>query len=255
MNANEQTHAGDAGRGVAIVTGAARRIGAAIATELHRRGLSVLIHCRQSRTEAQELIERLEGQRPGSARIFQADLAEESAPGRIVEAALDAFGRLDVLVNNASIFYPQQLDEATPSSWETLMTVNLRAPFFLSRAAAPSLARQGGAIVNLADIYGVVPLLDHAVYSQSKAALIAQTRALARELAPEVRVNAVAPGAILWPEEGASGERNEEILRRVALGRLGRPEDIAGAVAFLALDAPYVTGQLLAVDGGRLLNM
>jgi len=252
---------------VAIVTGAARRIGATIAEALHARGLSVLIHCRTSRTQADELAARLNGERAGSAAVITTELADDAAPAAIIGAALSAFGRVDVLVNNASSFYPTPLvqasgahpsgTQATNADWHALIDSNQRAPFWLSLEFARAVTEAGGSIVNLVDIHGIVPLADHAIYSQAKAGLIMQTRALAKDLAPKIRVNGVAPGTILWPEGEAanSEEAMRDILERVPLGRQGRPEDIAGAVAFLALDAPYITGQILAVDGGRLLNM
>jgi pteridine reductase len=251
MTAQEQVSA----KRVAIVTGAARRIGAVIARRLHERGLSVVIHYRGSADEARALADDLNRQRADSAVTVQADLADHSAPDTIRQAALDAFGRIDVLINNASAFYPTPLGEATQDQWDELMASNLRAPFFLSQACAPELQCGEGAIVNLVDIHGIVPLPHHPIYSPAKAGLIAQTRSMARELAPSVRVNGVAPGAILWPEHDESPEVGREILEKVPLQRQGRPEDIAGAVCFLALDAPYITGQILAVDGGRLLNM
>jgi pteridine reductase len=243
------------GNPVAIVTGAARRIGSTIARRLHARGLDVVIHYRGSEADAVGLRDELEAGRAGSVALVRADLADDSAPTAIRDAAMQAFGGIDVLVNNASAFYPTPVGEATGEHWEELMASNLRAPFFLSQACADELSARAGAIVNLVDIHGQVPLSRHPVYSQAKAGLIMQTRAMAKELAPAVRVNAVAPGAILWPEGDQSPEAGADILERVPLERQGRPEDIAGAVAFLALDAPYVTGQILAVDGGRLLNM
>lgn len=241
---------------VAIVTGAARRLGAAIAAELHRRGLDVMIHCRQSGAEAEQLAASLNEARSGSAAVVQADLEDNAAPDFIIEQTRQRFGRVDVLVNNASAFYPTPLAEARPSDWDVLMASNQRAPFWLSLAAAKAMT-EGGAIVNLVDIHGMVPLADHAIYSQAKAGLIMQTRALAKDLAPSVRVNAVAPGSILWPENDSQNNEQamQDILDRVPLRRQGTPADIAGAVAFLALDAPYVTGQVIAVDGGRRLNM
>ncbi|TVQ37440.1 MAG: SDR family oxidoreductase, partial [Wenzhouxiangella sp.] len=178
-----------------------------------------------------------------------------AAPEVIVKAALKAFGRIDMLINNASAFYPTPVAEATAAHWDELMASNLRAPFFLSQVAEPHLSRRGGSIVNLVDIHALVPMQRHTVYCQAKAGLVMQTRALAKELAPSVRVNGVAPGAILWPENEDSPEAAAAILDRIPLGHQGRPQDIAGAVTFLALDAPYVTGQILAVDGGRMLNM
>lgn len=240
---------------VAIITGAARRIGATTAEFLHRRGLNVVIHYRGSADAAAELSERLNALRADSAVTVQADLSDPQAPALILKAALDAYGRLDVLINNASAFYPTPIGEATAEHWDDLFASNVRAPFFLSQACAPHLARRGGAIVNLVDIHALVPMQRHSVYGMAKSGLVMQTRALAKELAPDIRVNGVAPGAILWPENEDSPEAAEAILDRVPLGHQGRPEDIAGAVTFFALDAPYVTGQILAVDGGRMLNM
>ena len=242
---------------VAIVTGGAKRIGAVIAENLHSRGLNVLIHCRASRAEADALVARLNKSRADSAAVTEADLRDDAAPDAIVGAALSAFDRVDVLVNNASAFYPTPVTDASHPDWHALIDSNQRAPFWLSLAFAKALGGNAGSIVNLVDNHGIVPLADHAIYSQAKAGLIMQTRALAKDLAPEVRVNGVAPGSILWPEGDAanSEESMRDIMARVPLKRQGRPEDIAGAVAFLALDAPYITGQILAVDGGRLLNM
>ena len=252
-------HQGDK---VAIVTGGARRIGAVIVERLHARGLNVLVHCRSSSTQANELAARLNDKRAKSVAVIQAELSDDAAPAALVGAALSAFGRLDVLVNNASAFFPTPIANSTkgdPSNadWHTLIDSNQRAPFWLSLAFARVAGEAGGSIVNLVDIHGIVPLADHAIYSQAKAGLIMQTRALAKDLAPAIRVNGVAPGSILWPEGDAtnSEESMRDIVARVPLKRQGRPEDIAGAVAFLAVDASYVTGQILAVDGGRLLNM
>ena len=247
---------------VAIVTGGARRIGATIVTALHARGVNVLIHCRTSRAEADELAARLNAQRAESAAVIEAELSDDAAPAALVGAALSAFGRLDVLINNASAFYPTPIADLTTADasqpdWHALIDSNQRAPFRMSLEFVRAAAEAGGSIVNLVDIHGIVPLADHAIYSQAKAGLIMQTKALAKDLAPAVRVNGVAPGTILWPEGEAanSEEAMRDILERVPLARQGRPEDIAGAVTFLALDAPYITGQILAVDGGRLLNM
>lgn len=240
----------------AIVTGGARRIGAVIVERLHARGLNVLIHCRKSRAEADELAARLNDARSDSAAVIETELGDDAAPEAILGAALSTFGRVDVLINNASTFYPTPVSDASHPDWHALIDSNQRAPFWLSLAFARA-AGDEGAIVNLVDIHGIVPLADHAIYSQAKAGLIMQTRALAKDLAPGVRVNGVAPGSILWPEGDAanSEESMRDIMARVPLKRQGSPDDIAGAVAFLALDAPYVTGQILAVDGGRLLNM
>ncbi len=251
MTSEQQGHDGQ----VAIVTGAARRIGAEIARALHRRGLSLVIHYRSSADDAERLAAELNRQRADSVTLLGGELADPALPDRLVGTALEQFGRIDVLINNASAFYPTPVGQATVDQWDELMASNLRAPFFLSQACAPQLGAVGGAIVNLVDIHALVPMQRHAVYCQAKAGLVMQTRSLAKELAPSVRVNAVAPGAILWPESDQSPEAAQGILERIPMHRQGRPEDIAGAVCFLALDAPYVTGQILAVDGGRLLNM
>ncbi|MCH8478110.1 MAG: pteridine reductase [Wenzhouxiangella sp.] len=249
------TSGSGSGNRVAIVTGGARRIGAEIVRSLHQRGLDICLHFRGSEAAAGALRDELVAMRAGSVVLVQAELADDAAGEQIKSAALAAFGRIDVLVNNASAFYPTPVGEATAAHWDELMASNMRAPFFLSQACAAHLARRGGAIVNLVDIHALVPMQRHAVYCQAKAGLVMQTRALAKELAPEVRVNGVAPGAILWPENEDSPEAAAAILDRIPLGHQGRPEDIAGAVTFLALDAPYVTGQILAVDGGLTLNM
>ena len=241
----------------AIITGGARRIGAEIARHLHRRGLNICLHYRGSEAPARELVTALNSERATSAALVQADLADPAAAQRIHDAALEAFGRIDVLINNASAFYPTPVKQASQAEWDDLFASNARGPYFLSQVCAPELARRPGAIVNLVDIHGLVPLKDNSIYSMAKAALVMQTRALAKDLAPMIRVNGVAPGSILWPEgEAEAGqEAQQAILERVPLQRQGTPADIAGAVTFLALDAPYVTGQILAVDGGRMLNM
>lgn len=243
-------------RKVAIVTGAARRIGAVIVRRLHARGIKVLIHCNGSIEQAENLAAELNTQRANSAAVIRAELGDDAAPARIVAAALKHFGRIDLLINNASSFYPTPTERSTHADWAALIDSNQRAPFWLSLAAAAHMG-DGAAIVNLVDIHGLVPLKHHAIYSQAKAGLIMQTRALAKDLAPGVRVNGVAPGSILWPEGAAeqSEQAMLDILERVPLKRQGTPDDIAGAVEFLALDAPYITGQILAVDGGRTLNM
>ncbi len=240
---------------VALVTGAGRRIGAAIATALHGRGCEVLLHYRGSEPETAALAASLNDQRPGSAHTVQGDLSAPDGPERIAAQARKFATRLDVLVNNASRFYPTPVGDVSGDTWKDLMGSNLRGPFFLSQALLPELRESRGAIVNIVDIHAERPMRGHAVYCMAKAGLVMMTRSLARELGPEIRVNAVAPGAILWPEDEPSEEVKESILGRTALQRLGAPADIAGAVAYLALDAPYVTGQVLAVDGGRSLNI
>jgi pteridine reductase len=237
---------------VALITGGARRIGASITRALHRQHCRVIVHYRGSAEPAQRLIAALNDQRPGSAIALQADLGDPTAVRDLAARAGDAFGALDVLVNNASRFYPTPLAGADDHDWEAIMHSNLRAPFLLSQHLATALAAGGGgAIVNLIDIYAEKPLLNHSLYCMAKAGLAMMTRSLARELGPAVRVNGVAPGAVLWPEQGQPRQR--DILDAIALGRTGEPDEIAAAVAWLALHAPYVTGQILAVDGGRSL--
>jgi pteridine reductase len=236
---------------VALVTGAARRIGAAIARRLHADGASVVLHYRGAEAETASLEAELNAARAKSAAKVKADLLAPIAPRMLVADSLQRFGRLDLLVNNASSFYPTAVGSIEASHWEDLIGSNLRAPLFLAQEAAAELAKNGGAIVNIADIHAERPLKGYLVYSVAKAGLVALTRSLALELAPGVRVNAVAPGAIAWPEDGqfAPAER-ERIVAGTPLARLGSPEEIARAVHFLAT-APFVTGQVLAVDGGR----
>lgn len=237
---------------VILITGAARRVGACIATTLHAAGCSIAIHCRGSRHEADALAARLEATRPGTTAVLQADLLELDALPGLVAGVQARFGRLDGLVNNASSFYPTPIGTLTAAQWADLSGSNLRAPLFLSQAAAPHLREAGGAIVNIVDIHAERPLAGYPAYSAAKAGLLGLTRALAIELAPLVRVNGVSPGAIEWPEDGQfPPEEREAIVRHTLLQRVGSPQDIAGAVRFLMLDAPYITGQILAVDGGR----
>jgi pteridine reductase len=235
----------------ALITGGAKRLGAAIARELHAAGAAVLIHYRDSEAEAAKLEAELNGLRPRSAAKVKAELLAPIAPRALVSAALDAFGRLDLLVNNASSFFPVAVGDIEPSHWEELVGSNLKAPLFISQQAAPELAKREGAIVNVVDIHADRPLKGYSVYTIAKAGLAALTRSLALELAPRVRVNGVSPGAIAWPDDGQfdPAERSR-ILATTPLGRVGSPLDIARAVHFLAC-APYVTGQIIAVDGGR----
>ena len=237
--------------GVALVTGAARRIGAAVARALHRRGLSVALHYRRSRDEARALARTLDRERAGAVATFDADLLDAGAPERLVSAVVSRFGALDVLVNNASSFYPTPIDAATEAQWDDLVGTNLKAPFFAIRAAAPFLAAGRGSVVNLADVHGRNPVAGYPVYCSAKAGLIMLTRALALELAPEVRVNAVAPGIALWPEGDRDGQAQAKAVQWVPLRRAGSAEEVADAVAWLALDASYTTGEVLAIDGGR----
>ena len=238
----------------ALITGAAHRIGAAIARLLHAQGMDLLIHYRQSAAPAESLRDELEAQRPDSVRLVQADLHEQESHQQLVDSALEFRQRLDLLVNNASSFYPTPLAEATQEQWDDLIGSNLKAPFFLSRAAAPHLRQHRGAIINLIDIHAERPLKNYPIYSVAKAGNAMLVKSLARELGPEIRVNGIAPGAILWPEQGLSDEDRETILERTALKRPGTPEDIAQTLLFLLRDAPYITGQIIAVDGGRTLQ-
>lgn len=240
---------------VALVTGAARRVGAAIARRLHAAGASVVLHYRSAEREAVQLEKELNAARAGSALRVKADLLAPIAAQALVGATLQRFARLDLLVNNASAFYPTRLGEIESSHWEELIGSNLRAPLFLAQAAAPQLALAGGAIVNIADIHAERPLKGYVVYNVAKAGLAALTRSLALELAPAVRVNAVAPGAIAWPEDGQfePAERSR-ILATTPLARTGTVEEVAQAVHFLAT-ASFVTGHVLAVDGGRNIHL
>jgi pteridine reductase len=235
----------------ALITGAARRVGAAIARALHGAGASVVLHYRSSAEDAAELAQELNSARPGSASLVSADLLELDALPALARSAAEAFGGLDVLVNNASSFYPTPVGDITEIDWDDLIGTNLKAPLFLSQAVAPALHANRGLIVNLADIHGMRPLRRHPVYSVAKAGLIMLTRSLARELGPHVRVNAIAPGPVLWPEDGLDTALQAEIIDRTALKRPGSAEDVARAVLFFATEAPYITGQVLAIDGGR----
>jgi len=242
-----------AGR-VALITGAAARIGAEIARTLHGQGMDLVLHYRRSATEASTLAAELERDRPASVLLAQADLGDCQALSDLIERAAALRGRLDLLVNNASSFYPTPIGTATQAQWDELMASNLKGPFFLSQAAAPWLRASAGAIVNLVDIHGERPLKDHPIYCMAKAGNAMMVRALARDLGPEVRVNGVAPGAILWPEQGMGEHAQQQILARTALGRPGTPADVARAVLFLVRDADYVTGQIINVDGGRTVQ-
>ncbi|MFC3551303.1 pteridine reductase [Lysobacter cavernae] len=239
---------------VALITGSAKRIGAAIARTLHAAGYDLALHYRHSQDEAAALAAALERTRPGSTLLLPADLAEFDRLPELVAHTIGRFGRLDALVNNASAFTPSPIGSTTPALWDALLASNARAPFFLAQAAAPHLQATRGAIVNLTDIYGERPLRQHTVYCMAKAALLMMTRSLALELGPEVRVNAVSPGAILWPEDGGNAAAQQAMLARTPLARTGTPEEVAEAVRWLLQDAHYSTGQVLHLDGGRLLN-
>ncbi|MBL0121478.1 MAG: pteridine reductase [Betaproteobacteria bacterium] len=240
-----------------LVTGAAKRVGAVIARTLHAAGVNVIVHCNRSRADADKLVKELNVQRPHSAALLQGDLLAYNALKGLIDHAASEFGRLDGLVNNASSFFATPVGAIDEDSWHELIDSNLKAPLFLSQAAAPYLRKTHGSIVNIVDIHAERPLKDFVVYTVAKAGLAGLTRSLALELGPEVRVNGVSPGAILWPEVGNHGGNDfpeaeqTRIISLTPLKRVGAPEDIAGAVKYLMLDAPYVTGQILAVDGGR----
>jgi pteridine reductase len=235
----------------ALVTGAGRRIGAAIAEGLHAAGANVVVHYRKSGEAAQALVATLNTARPDSALAVQADLAESGAPEQLLADVIAQTTRLDVLVNNAAGFYPTPLGSITEEQWDDLLGSNLKAPLFLCQAALPHLQESRGVIINIVDIHSQRPLKNHPVYGAAKAGLAMLTRSLAKDLGPDIRVNGVSPGAILWPESGMPERIQKNIIGKTALKRAGSPEDIAGAVLFLVRDAPYVTGQILAVDGGR----
>ena len=241
---------------VALVTGAAQRIGAAIARELHAAGCNVLLHCRSSRAEADALAAELNAMRRDSAAVLQADLTQLPQVEQLAAAAIAHWSHIDLLVNNASGFFPTPVGTVNEPEWDSLFASNLKGPFFLSQALVPALRERRGAIVNIVDVYAELPLAQHAVYTMAKAGVAMMTRALAQELGPDVRVNGVAPGVILWPAEEnpeLGGAKAEALLAQTALKRIGDPADIARAVRYLGLEAGYVTGQILAVAGGRTL--
>jgi pteridine reductase len=237
---------------VALVTGGARRVGAQIARKLHARGMKLVIHYRSSEQEAHRLQQELHDIRSESVMLVRGDLLRgPKLSQNLVYETIEAFGRIDVLINNAATFYPTPIGGAVEKDWEDLIGTNLKAPFFLAQAAAPHLKTSQGCIVNMADIYGERPLKDYSIYSVAKAGLIMLTKTLARELGPEIRVNAVAPGAILWPEDGIDEMNKQRMISRTPLKRIGQPDDIAETVLFLVSDADFITGQVIAVDGGR----
>lgn len=237
---------------IALITGGARRVGAAIARELHAAGANVVIHHHRSIDAAQKLCAELEQSRPNSTLRLTADLLDVASLGMLVEATHRHFGQLDILVNNASTFYPTPVGEITLEHWDDLIGSNLKAPLFLSQAAAPALRMSNGLILNIVDIHGMRPLRRYPTYSIAKAGLIMLTKSLARELGPEVRVNAIAPGPVMWPADGvADPALQKKIIDKTALKRSGSAMDIARTALFFAADAPFITGQIMAVDGGR----
>lgn len=238
---------------VALVTGSAQRLGRQMILSLHQQGYNVIIHYHRSTAAATELAAQLNNQRPNSAAIVAANLTDAQAIAPLAATARAIFGRMDVLVNNASSFYPTPLPSASLSQWDDLFGSNVKAPYFLSQALAPELAKRQGCIINMVDIHAEKPLAEHSLYCMAKAALGMMTKALARELAPNVRVNGIAPGAILWPSQNLPESDKAAVLAQVPMQRLGDPSDIANTLLFL-VKAPYVTGQIVAVDGGRSLG-
>ena len=242
---------------VVLITAGAKRVGAAICRKLHLRGASLMVHYRSSLEEAQGLETELNQIRPGSVALVQADLLDISQIPRLISQTIQKFGKLDALINNASSFFPTPVGAVTEAGWDDLIGSNLKAPLFLSQEAAPHLKNQFGCIVNIIDIHADRPLKNYVIYSSAKAGLSSLTRSLALELAPEIRVNGVSPGPILWPEndEWKDLSVRQSIISKTLLKRMGEPDDIARTVLFLIADAPYVTGQIIVVDGGRSVNL
>jgi pteridine reductase len=242
---------------VALITGGARRVGAAISRLLHQGGLDLMVHYRSSAEQARALQADLNAVRADSVALVQADLLNAASLPAMVNETLQRFGRLDVLINNASSFFPTVVGEISEREWDDLMGTNLKTPLFLSQAAAPHLRRSHGCIVNIIDIHADRPMRNYVVYSLAKGGLLALTRSLAAELGPEVRVNGVSPGAIIWPEDERWSDElaRQRIVQTTLLKRIGDPDDIARTVGFLVFDAPYITGQVIAVDGGRSIHL
>lgn len=242
---------------VVLVTGGAKRVGAAICRRLHSAGANITLHYRSSGQDALELQAELQALRPGSVFAAQADLLDPHAVSWLVYESIRHFGRLDALVSNASSFFPTLLEEIDNAQWDDLIGTNLKAPLFLAKAAAAELRKNNGAIINIVDIHAERPMHGHLLYSVAKAGLLGLTRALAQELAPQVRVNGVSPGVIVWPEQEEWGDemRRKQIVDHTLLKREGEPDDIAKTVQFLLNHAPYITGQIIAVDGGRSINL
>jgi len=239
---------------VVLITGAAQRIGETIARLMHAEGMNIILHYRSSRSAAQKIQQELNAERENSVILIQADLSETDKISEMIREAVKGWGRIDAIVNNASSFYPTPVGNIDEKVWDDLINSNLKAPLFLSQAAAPYLKQQHGCIVNIVDIHADRPLKNHTVYCIAKAGLVMLTKSLARELAPEVRVNAIAPGAILWPENDIDDVTKKRIVSGTVLKRQGSADDIATSVRFLIKEANYITGQILAVDGGRTLS-
>ena len=235
----------------ALVTGAAKRIGAVISAALHEAGANVAVHYLNSGEDAEQLASQPNQVRSNSALAVQGDLKNTANLEQMIDQLTKRTGGLDILVNNASSFYPTPLESTTEEHWDDLLGTNLKAPLFLSKISLPYLKKNNGVIINIVDVHAQRPLKNHSVYGSAKAGLAMLTRSLAKDLGPDVRVNGVSPGAILWPESGISERVKKNILGQVPLGRPGAPADIAAAVVFLVRDAPYVTGEIIAVDGGR----
>lgn len=251
MNISTNTHP------VALITGSAQRIGAAIAGELHYADYNIVIHYQHSKEQATALIEKLNQRRADSAVCFAADLQDVTAIHSLAEKSLAHWGKINALINNASAFYPTPIGTVTEKDWDALIASNMKAPLFLAQALAQELKKQSGCIINIADIYAEKPLAEHTVYCMAKAGNVMLTKSLALELAPAVRVNGIAPGAILWPsaqDNNHHQQQQEKILAAIPLQRTGDTDDIVRTVLFLLRDAPYITGQILNVDGGRSLQ-
>lgn len=242
---------------VALITGAAHRVGKATANLLHSHGYNIIIHYRHSQAAAEQFANELNARRPRSAQSLQFDLNDVANIQTLADAAVNCFGKVSTLINNASSFYPTPIGSADLTQWDDLIASNMKTPFFLAQALTPELKKNHGCIINMIDIHAEKPLKDHTIYCMAKAGLAMMTKSLAKELAPEVRVNGVAPGVILWPpsEDELSTKIKNEILSRVALKQMGNPNDIAETIYFLLEHAPYITGQIINVDGGRTLNM
>jgi pteridine reductase len=236
---------------VVLITGGARRVGAEVARTLHAAGANIFIHYRSSAAAAISLADSLNKLRPNSAAIHAAQLSADDAPQKLVAATLLEFGHLDILINNASSFYPTPVGQINLAQWDDLVGSNMKAPLFISQAAVPSLKARRGLIINMVDIHALRPLKGHPLYCAAKAGLVMLTKSLARELGPEIRVNGIAPGPVLWPEGDMDEALKDEIIGKTALKRPGSPQDIARTALFLAANAPYITGQIIAVDGGR----
>lgn len=235
-----------------LITGAAKRIGAELARSFHQHGFHIIAHYGTSKTEAEALADDLNQQRNNSCELIQANLNNHRELHDLAQSVIDLDCGLDVLINNASSFYPTPIGECNETQWDELMGSNVKAPLFLSQALTPSLKNNRGCIINMADIHADRPMAEHTIYNIAKAATVMLTKSLAKELAPQIRVNAIAPGAILWPENSAP---NPEILSKIPLGEIGEATPICKAALYLALDASYTTGQILAIDGGRTLTM